>query len=153
MNRDGFLTIDKGTHALGVVGAHRQHGGCVDDGTRMYLVTANSYDADGNLTQATQYVDDNPDDNRVTYYEYDWQDRQIGTLTPDGVATIDTLDNQGETTEEQTYADATYVSGAIVTTADDLRADREPVRRPGPGVREQAIPCGSEHWPDERSRW
>jgi RHS repeat-associated protein len=72
------------------------------------LITANGYT--GTNIQET------------TFNQYDWQDREVGTLAPNGVATISTLDNLGEVTESQTYADATDVDGVIETSPGDLRA-------------------------------
>ena len=80
------------------------------------------YDADGNLLSTTQYVDSSPSDDRTTYYQYDWRDRLTGTLNAAGVATIDTLDNLGETTDIQTYSGASMSGGQIEYAAADLLA-------------------------------
>ncbi|MGO9108944.1 MAG: Calx-beta domain-containing protein [Thermoguttaceae bacterium] len=98
-------------------------------GVYMYKVSGSTYNADGDLIESDQYIDPTgylgP---RTTYYQYDWQDRQIGTLgpvtalVPDGVATIDTLDNLGEVTMTQMYAEATMSGGVISYTTADLRA-------------------------------
>ena len=99
-----------------------------DDLTRMYLVSANSYDADGNLIESDSYYDPSgtaaP---RVTHYQYDWRDREVGTLTPDGAATIYSADNLGEVTGTQIYAGASYntASNTITTTSSGLRAQSE----------------------------
>ncbi len=94
-------------------------------GNNMLRTLHSVYDPDGNLIESETYVDPTGSaPPRTTYYQFDWQDRQIGTLAADGVATIDTLDNQGETTEEQTFADAIYNTSTdqIVYASTDLRA-------------------------------
>jgi YD repeat-containing protein len=116
-------------------------------GTAMYETSASSYDADGNLIESDSYFDpdfatlSNPTGvgapYRATYYQYDWQDRQTGTLGPDGVATIDQyynaegevvsgIDNLGEVTGTQTFANTTL---SVFDTGDyqaaNLRAQTE----------------------------
>ena len=64
----------------------------------MVQVTGQQFDADGNLTQLTQYVDANTA--RVTTYGYDWRDRRVTLATTDGTTgtaylTQNTLDNLG----------------------------------------------------------
>ena len=96
-------------------------------GTAMHKATANVYDfngvGDGNLTAVTDYFSAAGGDSSVTYYQYDWHDRLTGTLTPDGVAVIDMLDNLGKVTESQTYAGSSYSSGQIVP--GNLRAQSQ----------------------------
>ena len=75
-------------------------------GTNMVLVSSSTYDADGNLISTTSYA--NATDHYTTCYQYDSYDRQIGTVGPDGVATMYTLDNLGNVTEIDTYAHAAY---------------------------------------------
>ena len=50
----------------------------------------------------------------ASYSQYDWQDRQTGTLGPDGVATISWLDNLGEVGVTETFGGSTYSAGQIV---------------------------------------
>ena len=102
----------------------------------MVKVASSTYDADGNLTSTTSWAD--ADTSYTTYYQYDWRDRQTGTLGPDGVATLDQyydgsnnvvagIDNLGRVTGTQTYAQASYNSGThqIVTDPLNLRAQTE----------------------------
>ena len=95
-------------------------------GVSLYKVSHTVYDIDGNPIESDAYFDPTgtaaP---RATYSQYDWQDRQIATLGPDGVATVSTLDNLGETTEVQTYASATISGGVISYSSGDLRAQSE----------------------------
>ena len=94
-----------------------------DSGVNLYKLSHSGYDTDGNLTESDAYFDPKGSSGpRTTYYQFDWGDRQTGTLGPDGVATISTLDNLDEATQTQTYANATYSSGAIGTSAGNLRA-------------------------------
>ena len=84
------------------------------DGANLYKVSHSTYDVDGNLIESDAYYDTSGYATPLsTYYQFDWQDRQTGILGPDGVATINTLDNLGETTESQTYANATISGGVI----------------------------------------
>ena len=71
-------------------------------GTNMVLVSTSIYDngqqgGDGVLTESRSYYAD------ASYYaadyQDDWRDRQTETLTPDGVATVLTLDNLDRVTE------------------------------------------------------
>ena len=108
-----------------------------DYGMEMYKISASTYDlgdaGDGDLTQSTSYAGSGT--TYVTNYQYDWGDRKVGTLGPDGVATMnvqdssgtEAIDNLGEVTETQTYADASMSGGQIVLTAADLRAQTESV--------------------------
>ena len=94
-------------------------------GTSMYKATLNVYDngaagGDSNLTDTRTFFGNGGSDFYDTYQAYDWRDRKIAMLGPDGVATVLTLDNLSQTTESQTYANSTFDSGAI--TAGDLRA-------------------------------
>ena len=89
-------------------------------GTSMYLVSASIYDAglsggDSNLTESRSYFGPDATDYYTTRYQYDARDRMTGVLGSDGVASIETLDNLGQTSRSQTYANCTYVAGAIVT--------------------------------------
>jgi hypothetical protein len=104
-------------------------------GTSMYKVSASSYDLDGDLLVNQTYTGLNGDDGvlitgygytganvqQTTFNQYDWRDREVGTLAPNGVATISTLDNLSEVTETQTYADASD-DGVIEYSSGDLRA-------------------------------
>ena len=92
------------------------------NGGNMVEVASYAYNADGDVTSSTQY--DGYGHSYTTYAQYDWRDRQIGALGPDGVATILTLDNLGRTTETDTYSSATYNStiGQITTSSGNLRA-------------------------------
>ena len=105
-------------------------------GTAMYETSSSSYDADGKLVESQSYWDvSGTGSPRTTYYQYDWQDRQVGTLVIDydesgnpysGVATVDTLDNLGETKETKTFANTTvsdFDAGDYPTA--DLRAQSE----------------------------
>lgn len=94
----------------------------------MKLVSWNHYDfdqsgGDGLLTRTDSYFDDTHC--YSTYYQYDSRDRLVGTLTPDGVAMVATLNNLGRTIQTDTYAGATYNSGThqIVTSSGNLRAE------------------------------
>jgi RHS repeat-associated protein len=97
-------------------------------GTSMVKISSSTYDADGNLIESTAYASATV--SYPTYYQYDWRDRQMGTVGPDGVATMDVdsdgneaIDNLGEVTETRTYADATYntTTDQIQYTSEDLR--------------------------------
>ena len=116
LNVDPTATVSAGVANAGQSG---------DDGTRMYLVSANSYDADSNLTQTTQYVDDNPADNRVTTYGYDWRDRQVFSVNP--------ADAQGDVTYTYTQYDnldeATGTQEYLYEGTKRRRTSRQPLRR------------------------
>jgi YD repeat-containing protein len=74
----------------------------------MLDVTDYQYDADSDVTSATQHVDSNPSDDRTTSYGYDWRDRQLWTMTNDGTYqtyTYLTYDNLGDVIETQQYND------------------------------------------------
>ena len=93
-------------------------GGTVAHGdgfNNMVLVSENIYDngnqgGDGLLTELRSYYDDT--DYYATDYLYDPRDRQIGTLSPSGVATIETLDNDGDVTKTLTYGGIWYAEFA-----------------------------------------
>ena len=97
----------------------------------MVRVSVQAYDADSDLIQSTAYAD--ATDSYTTCYEYDPRDRLTGTLTPDGVATILTLDNAGDATETDTYGGSTYSSG-IVTGALGAKTTAS-YRQPRPSLR------------------
>ncbi len=92
------------------------------NGTEIFRVTDDQYDSDGDLTVTTKY--DGSGDSYTTYNQYDWRDRQVGTLGPDGVASITTYDNLGKDLEDQTYANASYNGSTeqISYEPDELRA-------------------------------
>ncbi|TWT37190.1 tRNA(Glu)-specific nuclease WapA precursor [Posidoniimonas corsicana] len=97
-------------------------------GTSMYKAALNIYDfdqagGDSNQTETRIYFDSGANDFYTTYYEYDWRNRLTGTLEPDYVATVLTLDNLGRTTESQVFGGSSYSSNAIVT--GDLRDQME----------------------------
>ena len=74
----------------------------------MTEVSSATYDVDGNLTQSTEYVDSNQDDNRVTTYQYNWRDQLEYKILPADVNgkftyTAYTYDNLGDVIETQTY--------------------------------------------------
>ncbi|MGB8167761.1 MAG: hypothetical protein WCF18_09750, partial [Chthoniobacteraceae bacterium] len=96
-------------------------------GTSMVKVSAYVYDnggcGDGNLTETQTYYVSGTQSYYDTRYQFDWRDRQVGVLGPDGVATTRSLDNLGRDTEKNIYAAATY-NGAtheIVTSSTELR--------------------------------
>ena len=86
-------------------------------------VESYTYDADGNTTSTTDYVDANAADNRVTLYGYDWRDRQLWTMvddhTPDPnnpgstrkTYTFNTYDNLDEVTNVTRYYDLANTVG------------------------------------------
>ena len=89
-------------------------------GTNMVKISGSVYDGgqaggDGLLTESDSYYGSGSGNYYARKYQYDWRDRQTGSLGPDGVATMPTLDNLGDTTETQSFAGSTYSSGQIVT--------------------------------------
>ena len=114
-------TKDGGAASFQSFVAQKQDATTGPSGTTMYEVTQNSYDPDGDLVSCQSYTGLNqsgslitaPDYtgtnvSRTTYYQYDGEDDLTGTLAPNGVATIQTLDNAGEAVNTQTYAAATW---------------------------------------------
>jgi len=81
-------------------------------GVQLYKLSHTAYDADGNTIESDAYFDVNGTATpRKTCYQYDWRGRQIGTLGPDGVATIDNLDNLGEVIATVTAANVSHTAG------------------------------------------
>ena len=96
-----------------------------NNGGDMVEVSANVYDngnvGDGNLTETDTYVA--AGQYLATDYGYNWQDEQTSELDPGGIATYSVLDNLGEVTSTQTYANATLNSNG--TVSGDLRAETD----------------------------
>jgi len=92
----------------------------------MVLVTEREYDegtiGDGNLTQETQHVDDDPQQARVTRHGYDWRNRRV---TTDGEidffekAYYDNLDRAVRVDRHDTTEDGNLVA-RVETLYDDL---------------------------------
>ena len=110
-------TIDTGATDADPTGSHTT-------GNNMVKISSATYDVDGNLIESRAYYGSGANSYYATCYQYDWRDRLIGTLGPDSVARIVTLDNLGRATESQTFAAATMNgSGEIVVQSNKLRAD------------------------------
>ena len=94
---------------------------------KMYKVSANVYDSggigDGNLTSSISYA--SASTTYTTSYQYDWRDRMTGVIGPDGVASIQTLDNLGQTKWDRTYANASYSAGVITTSSVNLLSESQ----------------------------
>ncbi|HEX8911045.1 MAG TPA: RHS repeat-associated core domain-containing protein [Humisphaera sp.] len=92
-------------------------------GGNMVMVTENTYDAggvgDSNLTLARTYGDSASYD---AVFGYDWRNRGTDRRGPDGVATKATLDNLGQVTTTETYADA---DADFVIDSGELRGKGE----------------------------
>ena len=94
-------------------------------GNNMVQITGQQFDADGNLTQVSQYVDATT--TRVTNYGYDWRDRQVTTTTSDDANTYLTqsiLDNQGRVVEVDRFytpsGGTATLMGCNTTSYDNL---------------------------------
>ncbi len=79
-------------------------------GNNIVEVSSYTYDADGNCTSATEYVDSDSAHNRVTSYEYDWRDRLQYTILPADAQgrvtyTEDDYDNLDRVVETKQYWD------------------------------------------------
>lgn len=97
-------------------------------GTSMQKTVLNVYDhgeagGDSNLTEKFTFFGAGSGEYYLTNYEYDWRNRQIGSLGPDGVAALLSLDNLGRITQSQAYANSTYLSGEIIE--GDLRGQQQ----------------------------
>ena len=121
--------------------AQNQNATTGPSGTSMYELTHHTYDADGNLISCQSFTGLNqsgslitaPDYtgtnvSRTTYYQYDGDDELTGTLKPNGVATIQTLDNAGEAVNTQTYAAATWDDDEIDLGAGTQRPSLRAIR-------------------------
>ena len=105
-------------------------------GTNMVKISGSVYDGgqaggDGLLTESDSYYGSGSGNYYASNYQYDWQDRQTGSLGPDGVAEIDTLDNLGDTTRSQTYAESSYNSGTGQIVTGNLRSQSTTLLDPG----------------------
>ena len=99
------VSVWKGTNNTGWTQTDPSGGGAT--GNNMMEVSSNVYDngtvGDSNLTASTQY---SGSASYGTDYTYDWRDRMVAVRGPDNIVTKYTLDNLGEQTETDTYADA-----------------------------------------------
>ncbi len=91
-----------GTDDTGATDADPGGGGAT--GNNMVQVTANVYDGgsdagDGNLTQQTQFVDDDAANNRVTSFIYDFRSRQTAIDGEVDFYQINTYDNLNQVTQ------------------------------------------------------
>ena len=115
------LTYD----ALGRVAREEQGLSAGSMQTTAVYVYDNNLVGDSNLTESRAYFGSGANDYYPTYYQYDYRDRLVGTLGPDGMATVVTLDNLDEATLSQTYANASYDNGTkngqITCTSGNLR--------------------------------
>jgi YD repeat-containing protein len=92
-------------------------------GGSLVKVSENHYDddwvGDGDLTESQTYVDTSV--SLATDYKYDWRDRLTDSVGPDHVGTHYVLNNLGETTFVQAFAD----SGDAQFQSGELRAQTE----------------------------
>ena len=87
----------------------------------LYMTSSSVYNADGEVTATTAYVNGNSAHNRVTSYGYDWQDQQTYVVNPADAAdrvtyTMTTYDNLGEATWTQQYLYGGSESNGVPTT-------------------------------------
>ncbi|MBN2579528.1 MAG: autotransporter-associated beta strand repeat-containing protein [Pirellulales bacterium] len=90
--------------------------------TDMVCTASYEYDANGNVTQVTQHVDSDSDNDRITEYGYDWRNRLVTTLVDGGSGTTHvytftqySYDNLDRNTQTENYSDT---DGDLATTGD-----------------------------------
>jgi RHS repeat-associated protein len=100
------VSVWKGTNDAGATSTDPTGGGA--SGNNMVKVSESVYDAggvgDGDLTESRAYHGNSA--YYATVYAYDFRNRLTGQRGPDGVATLLTLDNLGQTVQVETIADA-----------------------------------------------
>ncbi|MDB5293544.1 MAG: repeat-associated core domain protein [Phycisphaerales bacterium] len=113
-----------GTDDTGATDSNPSHGGVAPN--NMVQVTGNVYDngsagGDGNLTAVSQFPSAVGTDERVTFYTYDWRDRQTSTTGEINVYaayTYDNLDRLYQTDRHDTGSSGNLI-GRSATSYDD----------------------------------
>ena len=88
----------------------------------LVTVSTSEYDANGNVTKTTSMVDGTTANDRVSYFRYDWRDRQTETDASDGtvlIRTRRTYDNRGNVTQADEYTHS-YASASLINRAESF---------------------------------